>query len=158
VHEQDRVCAGTVNISGVIRISVSAAGEETRVGKLMQLVSQCARSKAPIVEFTNRLSSRLLVALILLALGTWIGWWYAGSPAALDHAVAILIIACPCALGLATPMAVTTAIGRGAARGILIKGGQTLEKLTLPGRPRQCRFAGGRRHAPDRPRTGRGSA
>lgn len=133
VHEQDAICAGTTNIAGVLRVSVRATGEETRVGKLMQLVAQCARSKAPIVEFADRLGGWFLLVVLIVAGGTWLGWWIAGSAAALDHAVAILIIACPCALGLATPLAVTTAIGRGAKRGILIKGGQTLEKLTRPG-------------------------
>ncbi len=133
VHPQDEVAAGTLNVAGIVRVAVSATGDQTRVGKLMQLVAQCARGKAPIVEFADRIAGRFLLVVLLIAAGTWAGWFLAGSPDALDHAVAILIVACPCALGLATPLAMTTAIGRGARHGVLIKGGQTLEKLTHPG-------------------------
>ncbi len=125
--------AGTVNISSPIYAQVRATGEDTRVGKLMKLVTECARRKAPIVLFADRLGGRFLIAVLFIAAAVFTLWTMLGSANAADHAVAVLIIACPCALGLATPLAVTVAIGRAARRGILIKGGETLERLAQPG-------------------------
>jgi Cu2+-exporting ATPase len=127
------VHAGTTNLSAPIRVRVHATGEDTRVGKLMRLVTECARKKAPMVLFADRLGGMFLVGVLSVAAVVFTLWKFLGSPSALDHAVAVLIIACPCALGLATPLAVTVSIGRAARRGILIKGGETLERLARPG-------------------------
>jgi Cu2+-exporting ATPase len=125
----DAVCAGTVNISAVLHVKVEATGQQTRVGKLMRLVEDCSRNKAPIVQFADKISG--LFTLIVLALSglTLAAWLYLEPSRAIDHAVALLIVACPCALGLATPLALAVAIGRAARRDMLIKGGDTLERL-----------------------------
>jgi P-type Cu2+ transporter len=129
------VHAGTTNISSPVRVRVLATGQATRVGKLMRLVTECARRKAPMVLFADRIAGWFLIAVLAIAAAVLTGWWLFGPAAghAVDHAVAILIVACPCALGLATPLAVSVAIGRSARRGILLKGGDTLERLARPG-------------------------
>jgi P-type Cu2+ transporter len=133
IGEGDFAAAGTINVSAPLRILVQATGEETRVGKLMRLVTECSRRKAPIVLFADRIGGYFLAAVLALSLTTFC-WWVFRSPArAIDQAVAILIVACPCALGLATPLAVAVSIGRAAKRQILIKGGDTLERLSQPG-------------------------
>lgn len=130
----ESVCAGAVNISGVVQVRVQAAGRETRVGRLMQVVEEYSQRKAPIVSRADRLAGWFVLAVILLAVLTF-GIWLAIDPSrAVDSAAALLIVTCPCALGLATPLAVAVAIGRAARRGILIKGGDALETLSRPGR------------------------
>ncbi|MBI5865448.1 MAG: heavy metal translocating P-type ATPase [Planctomycetes bacterium] len=129
----DRVAAGTISLSGRLEIITQAAGADTRVGKLMELVEHCARARPPIVRFTDRIAGWFVVAAVALSLVT-LAYWLQRQPArAADNAAALLIVTCPCALGLATPLAVTVAIGRGARRRILIKGGDALEKLAVPG-------------------------
>ncbi|HUO09453.1 MAG TPA: heavy metal translocating P-type ATPase [Phycisphaerae bacterium] len=127
------VHAGTVNVSSPIRVTVHAAGEATRVGKLMRLVTECARRKAPMMLLADRIAGYFLAAVLVISAAVFGYWTLHKSPRAVDRAVAILIVACPCALGLATPLAVTVAIGRAARRGILIKGGDCLERLARPG-------------------------
>jgi len=129
----DAVHAGTVNVAARLLVRVSEVGERTRVGRLMQLVEECSQRRAPIVQFADQVAGWFVIVVLALAaltFGLWI-WWEPGR--AVDHAVALLIVTCPCALGLATPLAVTVALGRAARRQILIKGGQTLEQLAHPG-------------------------
>ncbi|MEI8195179.1 MAG: heavy metal translocating P-type ATPase metal-binding domain-containing protein, partial [Phycisphaerae bacterium] len=123
------VFAGTLNLAATLRMRVTAAGAATRVGKLMALVAQGARNKAPMVLLADRISGYFLAIVITLAAATLGYWLWRGSALAADHAVALLIVACPCALGLATPLAMGVALGRAAQRGILIKGGAALEHL-----------------------------
>lgn len=127
--EGDHVCAGALNLSAPIRIVVEAAGEATRVGQLMKLVEDAAQRRAPIVRLADRLSAVFVPVVLLLAAGTGVVWAMINPETAVDHAAALLITTCPCALGLATPLAVIVAIGRAAGRGILIKGGDTLEAM-----------------------------
>lgn len=128
----DRVFAATTNLSSRLVIDVHSTGEETRVGKLMRLVEEQSRRRAPIVQLADRISGWFVVAVLTLAAITILTWWSASPERALDHATALLIVTCPCALGLATPLAVSVAIGRAAKAGILIKGADALEKLTRP--------------------------
>ncbi|MBK8914977.1 MAG: heavy metal translocating P-type ATPase [Phycisphaerales bacterium] len=128
------VHAGTLNLHAAVRIEVLCTGEETRVGRLTQLVARAAQRRAPIVLLADRIAGWFVAAVIVLAAATLLGWWSVSPVRAADHAVALLIIACPCALGLATPLTVAVAIGRAARRGILIKGGDVLERLSRPGR------------------------
>jgi Cu2+-exporting ATPase len=130
----DRVHAGTLNLGSRITMRVDAVGERTRVGRLMRLVEQCSQQRAAIVEFADRVAGWFVIVVITLALLTFAGWLWWRPSQAIDHAVALLIVTCPCALGLATPLAVTVALGRAAKRGILIKGGQVLEYLARGGR------------------------
>jgi len=131
--EGDWVEAGVVNIASVVRVRVEAAGEETRVAGLMRLVEESARRRAPIVRATDRIAGWFVIVVSALGAAT-LGIWSVIEPSrAVGHAVALLIVSCPCALGLATPLTVAVAIGRAARRGLLIKGGDALERLTRPG-------------------------
>lgn len=130
----DRVCAGTINISGSLHVRVTAAGEQTRVGKLLQIVEEYASRPAPLVRIADRLAGWFTAAVLSLAGVTLIAWLWIDPHRAIDNATALLIVTCPCALGLTTPLTVTVAIGRAAKRGILIKGGDTLERLARAGR------------------------
>lgn len=129
----DRVYAGTLNCAARLVVRVEAVGEQTRAGKLMQLVEHHSRSRAPIVQFADRIAGRFVVVVLVLAAITFGLWLWLDAARAVDHAVALLIVTCPCALGLATPLAMTVALGRAAKRHILIKGGETLELLSQSG-------------------------
>jgi len=129
----DTVHAGVVNVAACLQVRVEAIGEHTRVGKLMRLVEECSLSKAPIVQLADRIAG-WFVAVVLALAATTLGVWLWFDPSqAVDNAVALLIVTCPCALGLATPLAVTVAVGRAARRGILVKGGEVLELLAERG-------------------------
>ena len=130
----DAVHAGTVNLSGRLEVEVERAGEETRVGRLMQLVEEHARRRAPIVQLADRISGWFVVAVLVLAAVTGALWWRIDPDRAVENVVALLIVTCPCALGLATPLAVSASIGRAARRGLLIKGADVIERLARPGR------------------------
>jgi P-type Cu2+ transporter len=129
----DTVAAGAVNLTGILHVRVEATGQETRVGRLMQMVSQCAARRAPIVLLADRLAVYFLFTVITLSAVTLAIWAPTSWNLGMDYAIAMLIVTCPCALSLATPLAMTIAIGRAARRGILIKGADALEKLTRPG-------------------------
>lgn len=129
----DRVHAGAVSLTGRLCVRVEAAGEATRVGQLMRLVEDALRHKAPIVHLMNRVAGRFIVAVVLLACATLAMWLWLDPNRAAEHTIALLIVACPCALGLATPLALAVGVGRAAQRGILIKGGAALEQLARTG-------------------------
>jgi Cu2+-exporting ATPase len=129
----DVVAAGTVNIAAQLRVRVQATGAQTRVGRLMHLVERCAAERAPIVRFTDRVAGWFVIAVLVLAGATFAAWLWLDPSRATGHAVALLIVTCPCALGLATPLAVAVAIGQAAKRGVLIKGGDALESLARTG-------------------------
>jgi len=134
VDEGDGVLAGTLNLSSRLAVQVLAAGENTRVGRLSRLVEESASRRAPVVRLADRISGVFVAVVLALALLTLMIWWRQGAGVALDHAIALLIVTCPCALGLATPLAVSAAIGRAGREGILIKGGDALERLAQQGR------------------------
>jgi P-type Cu2+ transporter len=127
------VNAGTVNLSTRLVVQVEAIGEATRVGRLMQLVEQHSRNRPPIVQFADRIASRFVRVVLAVAALTFCYWVRINPAQAVDNAVALLIVTCPCALGLATPLAVTIALGRAARRHILVKGGEVFEALNRPG-------------------------
>jgi Cu2+-exporting ATPase len=124
------VNAGAVNLTGPVRVRVTATGEETRVGRLMKMVEEGTRRRAPIVRLADRIAAVFVVAMLSLAAVTGAVWVFINPSRAIDSAAALLIVTCPCALGLATPLAVTVAIGRAAKRGILIKGGDAIQVLS----------------------------
>jgi Cu2+-exporting ATPase len=128
-----RVHAGTVNVSRPLLIEVETAGEDTRLGRLMGLVERCAGERAPVVRLADRVAGVFVVVVVLLALLTVIAWWRVDPARGLESAISLLIITCPCALGMATPLAFMAAIGRAARRGMLIKGGESLERLSGKG-------------------------
>jgi Cu2+-exporting ATPase len=133
VVEGDRVHAGTLNIAALLQIRTEATGEDTRVGRLMQAVAEASRRRAPIVALTDHVIGYFVAVVLVLAAVTAGLWLWLDPQQALDHAVALLIVTCPCALGLATPLAVTAAVGKAAQRGILVKGGDAMERLAKPG-------------------------
>ena len=128
----DRVFAGTTNVSSAVRVRVDAAGEESRLAKILQQVEDSVRRRAPVVQLANRLAG-WFVAIVLAVAAVTLVYWYPRDPAAaIDNAIALLVVTCPCALALATPLAVSMAIGRAARNGILIKGGDAIERLATP--------------------------
>lgn len=129
----DAVLAGAVNLSGVLRVRATAAGEATRVGKLMRLVERGAQDAARCVRHADRIAAYFAPAMLALALLTAIAWAFIDPSRAIDNAAALLIVTCPCALGLATPLTLTVAIGRAARRGILIRDAATIETLARRG-------------------------
>lgn len=129
----DTIAAGAVNLSGRLVVSVEATGEATRVGRLMRMVEEASRRRAPIVRLADRIAGWFVGGMLGLAALTAAIWMYLDPSRAVDNAAALLIVTCPCALGLATPLAMTVAIGRAARRGILVKGGDALQSLSRPG-------------------------
>ncbi|MBS0192272.1 MAG: heavy metal translocating P-type ATPase [Phycisphaerales bacterium] len=125
----EKLAAGVLNISSVLRFRVDATGEATRIGRLLRTIENAAAQRARIVQLTDRWGAWLLYALLGLATATVLGWWHISPLLAIDRAAALLIATCPCGLGLATPLAMTAAIGGAARKGILIKGGDALERL-----------------------------
>ena len=129
VREGDMVFSGAVNMSRVLLVRITATGRATRVGKLLALIEECSRRKAPIVQLADRMAGWFTVTAIGLSVVTLVTWLFLDPRCAVDHAVSLLIVSCPCGLGLATPFAVSVALGRAARARILIKGGEVLEKL-----------------------------
>lgn len=130
----DGICAGSQLASATIRLRVSAIGEDTRVGKLMDLVQSGVSDKPAIVALTDRIAGWFVITLSSIAVIVFAMWSLVDVSLAVDHTVALLIIACPCALGLATPLTLAVAIGRAARKDILIKSGAVLDRLAKPGR------------------------
>ena len=126
----DKVAGGTVNADGVLTVRTTAVGADTALAQIVRLVEQAQGSKAPVQRLADRISGVFVPVVLALALATFVGWALLGGDATqgVIAAVAVLIIACPCALGLATPTAIMVGTGRGAAMGVLIKGGEVLER------------------------------
>jgi copper-transporting P-type ATPase V len=126
----DTVAGATINEQGVISVRATAVGKDTALAQIARLVEQAQAAKAPVQRLVDRVSAVFVPIVIGIALATFLGWWLVGGDptAGLVAAVAVLIIACPCALGLATPTAILVGTGRGAQLGIVIKGGEALER------------------------------
>ena len=127
------VHAGTVNLTAPFRLRVSRAGESSRLASILRQVEDAEQRRAPVVKLADRLAGRFVAAVLVLAVLTAAVWWGRDPAAGVDHAIALLIVTCPCALALATPLAVSVAVGRAARAGILVKGGDALEQLARPG-------------------------
>lgn len=129
----DSVTGGTVNGTGTLLIEAVKVGQDTVLSKIVQMVSEAQRSQAPIQRQVDKVSSWFVPAVIVSAVITFIVWAIFGpNPAlayALVNAIAVLIIACPCALGLATPMSIMVGTGKGAQHGVLIKNAEVLERM-----------------------------
>jgi Cu+-exporting ATPase len=127
----DRVTAGTVNQTGSIVIEAERVGSETVLSQIVEMVAQAQRSRAPIQGLADKVAGWFVPAVIAIAVITFFVWWFVGPEPrlayAIVNAVAVLIIACPCALGLATPMSVMVGVGRGAQAGVLIKKAEAME-------------------------------
>ncbi|MBT8234489.1 MAG: heavy metal translocating P-type ATPase [Bacteroidia bacterium] len=129
----DNVIAGTINGQSAFTMEARKVGEETLLAQIIQMVNTASRSKAPIQKLADKISKYFVPIVILVSIITFIIWLSIGPEPALVfafvNAIAVLIIACPCALGLATPMSVMVAIGKGAQNGVLIKNAEALERL-----------------------------
>ncbi|ASQ86790.1 MULTISPECIES: copper-translocating P-type ATPase [Mycobacterium] len=125
----DHVAGATVNTDGLLTVRATAVGADTALAQIVRLVEQAQSGKAAVQRLADRVSSVFVPAVIAVAVATFAGWTLlAGNPiGGMTAAVAVLIIACPCALGLATPTAIMVGTGRGADLGILVKGGEVLE-------------------------------
>lgn len=134
VREGEHVFAGTVNLAAPIRVRVEESGETSRVAKIMRQVEESSRRRAPVVATANRIAGHFVAAVLALSMITFVVWWFIDRSRAVDNAIALLIVTCPCALALSTPLAVSVAIGRAARSGVFIKGGDALEQLATPGR------------------------
>jgi P-type Cu+ transporter len=126
-----QVYGATVNAQGLLRVRATRVGRETQLAQIVRLVEQAQTAKAPVQRLADRVSGVFVPVILAVALLTFGGWLLAGFSltAALVAAVAVLVIACPCALGLATPAAIMVASGRGAEQGILLRGGESLERV-----------------------------
>jgi len=133
VRPGDEVFAGTVVHGATLEIRIGTAGESTRVARLLADVERSAARRAPVVRAADRLAGWFVGAVLALAAVTWWAWHGADPARAFDHAIALLVVTCPCALALATPLAITVAVGRAARAGILVRGGDALEALARPG-------------------------
>ncbi|KAL3676475.1 hypothetical protein R1sor_026423 [Riccia sorocarpa] len=141
--EGDKVIGGTMNENGVLHVFATHVGSETALAQIVRLVEAAQMAKAPVQKFADRISQYFVPLVVLGALVTGVSWYVAGKthsyprswvPSSMDEfqlalqfGISVLVIACPCALGLATPTAVMVATGKGAQQGVLIKGGNALE-------------------------------
>ncbi len=140
--EGAEVIGGTVNISGMLKVKATRIGRNTTLAQIVKLVEDAQSSKAPIERYADKIAGYFVPAVLIVAVSTFIFWYYLGSEIwdvgdalsfSLTAFVAVLVIACPCALGLATPTAIVVGTGRGAQLGVLIKDADALEtagKLT----------------------------
>ena len=126
----DRVAGATLNATGALTIRATAVGRDTALAQIVRLVEQAQASQAPVERLVDRVAGVFVPVVLGLATATFAAWWLAASDptGGVIAAVAVLIIACPCALGLATPTAIMVGTGRGASMGVLIKGGEVLER------------------------------
>ncbi|MQL94330.1 hypothetical protein Taro_027001 [Colocasia esculenta] len=139
----DTVIGGTVNENGVLHVQTTHVGSESALSQIVRLVESAQMAKAPVQKFADRMSKYFVPLVITLSFCTWLSWFLAGKfnsypkswlPSSMDSfqlalqfGISVMVIACPCALGLATPTAVMVGTGVGASQGVLIKGGQALE-------------------------------
>jgi len=128
-----RVTGGTVNGTGMLILRAERVGKDTLLAQIVRTVSEAQRSRAPIQRLADRVAAYFVPAVVAVAVAAFFLWWALGPEPRLTHglvnAVSVLIIACPCALGLATPMSIMVASGRGAQLGVLIKNAESLELL-----------------------------
>ena len=132
--EGDEVKAGTINTDGSLQVKTEKLGEDTVLGKIIQMITEAQGSKAPAQQLADKIASVFVPIVLGLAALTFVIWYFAGPDPALTYAFvntfSVLIIACPCALGLATPMAIMVGIGKGAKNGILVKDAVALENAS----------------------------
>jgi Cu+-exporting ATPase len=128
-----KLIGGTINQSGGLVMRAEKVGADTMLSRIVHMVSQAQRSRAPIQRLADQVSGYFVPAVILIAVAAFLAWSAFGPPPAMSHgliaAVAVLIIACPCALGLATPISIMVGVGRGAQTGVLIRDAEALERM-----------------------------
>lgn len=129
----DRVIGGTLNQTGMLIVRAMAVGQDTMLARIVRMVSEAQRSRAPIQRLADQVTGRFVPVVMLIAVAAFAAWMLFGPDPqlafALMAAISVLIIACPCALGLATPMSIMVGVGRGAQVGVLIRSAEALERL-----------------------------
>ena len=129
----DRVTGGTINGTGPLLVTMDRTGEGTMLAQIVRMVGEAQRSRAPIQKLADKVSAIFVPVVLAIALVTFFVWIVAGPEPRLAHAlvsaVAVLIVACPCAIGLATPMSIMVGMGRGAGSGVLVKNAEALDRL-----------------------------
>ncbi len=129
----DKITGGTVNGVGSFVMRAERVGNDTLLGQIVSMVAEAQRSRAPIQGLADKVAGFFVPAVMAASLLTFVIWMWLGPEPRLAHslinAVAVLIIACPCALGLATPMSIMVGVGRGAREGVLVKNAEALERL-----------------------------
>ncbi|MGH9591305.1 MAG: heavy metal translocating P-type ATPase [Terracidiphilus sp.] len=125
------VLAGSLNYDGAVVCGAESLGEATVLARITRMIEQAQGSRAPMERLADRAAAIFVPTVLVLAVVTFVGWMFASGSLelALANTVAVLVIACPCAMGLAVPAALTVAVGRGAQLGVLLKGGEALERL-----------------------------
>jgi P-type Cu2+ transporter len=129
VQDGDRVYAGATNLGARLTVRVDAAGEKTRVGALLATVQEALAQKPALLRATDVLARRFVQVLFVLAAAGCAAWWPRGAAVALERVVALLVVACPCAIGLSVPLAISVALMRAARAGIFIKNPDALDRL-----------------------------
>lgn len=127
----DEVIGATINQEGLIKFKSTKVGKDTLLYQIIQMVEEAQAKKAPIQDFVDKISEYFVPAVVILSILTFVGWYFIGGlpfRAGLMRMIAVLVISCPCAMGLATPTALIVGIGRAAKFGIILKGGEALEK------------------------------
>ncbi|MGN1040731.1 MAG: heavy metal translocating P-type ATPase [Candidatus Fimimonas sp.] len=129
---QSSVVGGTVNVGGYVKVRVTGVGEDSVLSQIISLVGDAGSSKAPIQRLADKISAVFVPIVMAISLITFVVWLCLGTGVsnALGFAISVLVISCPCALGLATPVAIMVATGKGAEHGILVKSGEILERLS----------------------------
>lgn len=128
-HPGDKVIGGTLNTTGTFQFVATRVGSETALSQIVALVEQAQNSSAQVQRIADKVTAVFVPAVLVIALGSFVGWWAVGDlPQAVLAFIAVLIIACPCALGIATPAALMVGVGKGADAGILIRGADQLER------------------------------
>ncbi|MBJ3641354.1 HAD-IC family P-type ATPase, partial [Salmonella enterica subsp. enterica serovar Weltevreden] len=131
--KDDPVIGGTINQTGSLIIRAEKVGDETMLSRIVQMVADAQRSRAPIQRMADSVSGWFVPLVILIAVVAFVIWSVCGPEPGMAHgliaAVSVLIIACPCALGLATPMSIMVGVGKGAQAGVLIRNAEALERL-----------------------------
>jgi P-type Cu2+ transporter len=125
----DAVAAGTLNCEAMVQVAIRSVGLDTRIGKVLELVQESAAQRPKIVELADRRGGYFVVAILILAGLTLTGWLWIEPAMAVERMIALLVIACPCALALATPLAVSVGLARGASQHLLIKSGDVFQRL-----------------------------
>ena len=129
----DAVLAGSRAVGAPMRVQVTLTGTRTRAARIAALVDRAMAERPPVVEFANRIAGWFLVAVIAVAAATGVAWWIIDPSRALPIVVAMLVVTCPCALGLATPLTMVASLGKAARAGMLVRSGAVLERLARAG-------------------------
>lgn len=129
-HKGDTVSAGTLNLDGALIVEVRRRGADTTLARIVRIVEEARLGRYPLAALVDRVSARFVPLILLVAFGTFAYWTLAvGVAAGIMNALCVLLIACPCAIGIATPLAAVAASGRAAGAGILVRAGETFERL-----------------------------